>query len=228
MKRERKIATALYLGLTLIIAAVDSYLREESFYTGVNIALRVAVLLPLLFAITQGKSRYAVLLRKTLWIVMLADTLLPVYFPAGMAAFLGVHALNVRNFAQFVNIRQDTLRSVVAPGIVAFGTAIALYLLVLYPSLDDTFKILVGLYIAPIASAWSLSITSHIQTKTRWTRTACIGMSLFFLTDFQVATQFLTDINIPHYGLVNAITYYTGLFLMSQATTHIQKPQTPQ
>ena len=100
----------------------------------------------------------------------------------------------------------------------AFALAIFLYVRFLYPAMDPLFRVLVGVYLVPIALALSLSITSWAQRRTRWSLLASAGMFLFFCTDFQVAVEFLTDMRIPYYGLVNAVIYYGGLFLMSEAT----------
>ncbi|MCA9636985.1 MAG: hypothetical protein KC420_13245 [Myxococcales bacterium] len=207
----------LYLGVALLIAGVDSFFKGAPSYTPINIALRVLVLLPLLFAIARGTSTYARLLRRTLWGVMVADVLLPLYFPAGMAAFLVVHLLNAHNFYRHVELRRDRVGSVVVPALFAFALAIFLYVRFLYPAMDPLFRVLVGVYLVPIALALSLSITSWAQRRTRWSLLASAGMFLFFCTDFQVAVEFLTDMRIPYYGLVNAVIYYGGLFLMSEA-----------
>ena len=196
----------LYIGTTLLIAAVDSLYREAPAYTAVNILLRILVLLPLLLAIVQGTSRYARTLRRTLWLVMAADILLPLYFPAGMLVFLLVHVLNTANFAQYTALRRDRLASIVLPGILAYSVSILLYAFLLYPAMDDLFRILVGLYLVPIALAWALSITCWVQHRSRWSGLAAAGMLLFFFTDLPVAAAFLADVQIPAYGLVNALT----------------------
>ena len=66
----------LYAVFTALIATVDSVYRDAPAYTVTNIALRIAVLLPLLFSIVGGASRYTRALRRTLWWVMVADVLL--------------------------------------------------------------------------------------------------------------------------------------------------------
>lgn len=212
----------LYVGVTLLIAVVDSFYKDAPGYTLTNIALRVVVLLPLLSSITEGASQYARVLRRTLWLVMVADVLLPLYFPAGMVAFLVVHVLNVRNFWRYAEIRRGRTVSVVVPGVAAYGASVFLYCRFLYPSMDDVFRVMVGLYLVPIASALSLSVTVCVQKRARWSVLAGMGMFLFFCTDFQVAAEFLTDISIPCYGLVNALTYYGGLLLLSLATRLIR------
>ena len=208
----------LYLGVTLLIAGVDSFVKGAPSYTPINIALRVLVLLPLLFAIARGTSTYARLLRRTLWGVMVADVLLPLHFPAGMGAFLVVHLLNVHNFYRHVEVQRGRVGSLVVPALFAFPLAIYLYVRFLYPAMDPVFRVLVGVYLVPIALALSLSITSWAQRRARWSLLAAVGMFLFFWTDFQVAVEFLTEIRMPHYGLVNALIYYGGLLLLSEAT----------
>lgn len=208
----------LYLCVILLIAGVDSFFKGSPAYTPVNVALRVLVLLPLLLAIARGTSTYARLLRRTLWVVMAADVLLPLFFPAGMAAFLVVHLLNAHNFYRHVELRRGRIGSVVVPALFAFGLAVFLYLRFLYPAMDPLFRALVGVYLVPIALALALSITSWAQRRTRRSLLASAGMLLFFSTDFQVAVEFLTDTRIPYYGLSNALIYYGGLLLMSEAT----------
>lgn len=210
--------TIVYFGLTLIIALVDSFFKSSSFYLVTNVILRICILFPLILVIVRGQSRYANVLRKTLWCVMLADALLPIYFPAGMAVFLVVQLLNCYNFYQHIEVSQEKLSSLLFPGIVAFATALSLYFFVLLPSLEPLFKILVGVFLFPLSLAWSLSLTNYIQHKTKWALLTSIGMSLFFFTDFQVAFELLTKYHIPLYGFLNAFTYYIGLYLMSQPT----------
>ncbi|MEL6343023.1 MAG: lysoplasmalogenase family protein [Myxococcota bacterium] len=207
----------IYFGLMVIIAIFDSLFKGESFYTIVNIALRVCIILPLIFCIVKGTSEYAKTLRKTLWVVIVADVLLPVYFPLGMVAFLVVHVLNIYNFSQYIEVNRGFEMSVIVPGIVALSVSLSLYLFVLFPSMDAVFRVLVGVYLFPITLAWSFSITNYVQNRTRWALITSTGMFLFFFTDFQVAVEFLTSVEIPYYGVVNACTYYLGLFLMSQS-----------
>ncbi len=216
-------SSLVYFGLTLIIAVVDTLFKQEPWYTVTNIALRIVIILPLIFAVIKGRSQYADLLRRTLWVVIIADSLLPVVFPAGMIAFLIVHILNSYNFYQHVELARARLASVIVPAVIAFGVALALYVFTLLPALDELFSVLVGVYLVPIALAWSLSITSYVQSRTRWARAASLGMLLFFLTDYQVAVEFLTKTSISYYGLINAVTYYAGLFLMSHATRYISE-----
>ncbi len=211
----------VYFGLTLIIAVFDTLYKQAPYYTMTNVALRVVILLPLILVIVKGRSRYADLLRRTLWVTIIADSLLPVVFPAGMVAFLIVHLLNSGNFYRHVEFARARLPSIIVPALIAYGVALALYVFALLPELDEVFTVLVGVYLIPIALAWSLSITNYLQRRTRWARMASLGMLLFFLTDFQVAVEFLTTTSIPYYGVVNAVTYYTGLFLMSRATRYI-------
>ena len=59
-------STLLYVVLTLLVAAVDSADRDAPIVTLTNIVLRVAVLLPLLFSVLGGASRYTHTLRRTL------------------------------------------------------------------------------------------------------------------------------------------------------------------
>lgn len=211
----------VYFGLTLIIAIFDSFFKQAPYYTIVNVTLRICILLPLIFVIIKGQSKYANVLRKTLWLVVLADILLPVYFPAGMIVFLFVHLFNSYNFYQYIELSRKKILSIIIPGIITFGIALSLYFFVLFPSLEEMFQILVGVYLVPIALAWSFSITNSVQNQTRWTQLTSIGMFLFFFTDFQVAAEFLTSIKIPLYGTVNAFTYYSGLYLMSYPTKQI-------
>ena len=212
----------VYFGLALVIAVIDTLFKQAPFYTATNIALRVVIILPLILVIVRGRSKYADLLRTTLWITIVADSLLPVVFPAGMIAFLIVHILNSYNFYRCVDFTRARLASIIVPALVTYGVALALYIFALLPELDEVFKILVGVYLVPIALAWSLSITNYLQNRARWARAATIGMLLFFLTDFQVAVEFLTEMDIPNYGVINAATYYAGLYLMSRATRYIQ------
>ncbi|MEZ4381382.1 MAG: lysoplasmalogenase family protein [Nannocystaceae bacterium] len=207
----------LYVGVVVVIAWVDSFLKGEPSYTPINVALRVVVLLPLLLSIARGASTYARLLRRALWCVMIADVLLPLLFPAGMAAFLVVHVLNADNFYRHVELRRGRVASVVVPAVLAFALAVFLYVRFLYPAMDPLFRVLVGVYLVPIALALALSITSWAQRRERWTLLASLGMLLFFCTDFQVAVEFLTDMHIPYYGVVNALVYYGGLLLLSEA-----------
>ncbi len=209
--------TVLYVALTLVIAAFDSFFKDWGGYTAVNILLRVLVLLPLIFAVVKSIYRYARVLRRTLWVVMAADIRLPLFFPAGMGAFLVVHLLNAYNFSQSVDLRRDTLRSVVLPAVFALAVSLGLYGWFLYPSMDNLFRVLVGVYLVPIALAWGLSLSAWVQTRSRWSVLAGLGMFLFYCTDFQVAAEFLTDIAIPAYGVVNALSYYGGLLLLGLA-----------
>jgi hypothetical protein len=135
-----------------------------------------------------------------------------------MAAFLVVHLLNAYNFSRHVELRRERIASVVVPALLAFGLAIFLYVRFLYPAMDPLFRVLVGAYLVPIALALALSITSWAQRRTRRSLLASAGMFLFFCTDFQVAVEFLTDTSIPYYGLSNALIYYGGLLLLSEAT----------
>jgi hypothetical protein len=214
--------TLLYLATTLAIALVDSFLKESSAYTVVNVTLRVAILLPLLFSVAETSSRYGRRLRWTLWTILVADVLLPLYFPAGMGVFLIVHLLNAANFHQYVALRRDTLHTVVLPGVLTLALSLALYRFVLFPTMDGFFRVLVGIYLLPIALATSLAISSFLQGRAPWAGVAAAGMSLFYATDVQVAAEFLTDLRIPLYGLVNALTYYGGLYLMARATHGIR------
>jgi hypothetical protein len=213
----------IYMGITLLIAAVDSFYRESAGYTVINIVLRVIVLLPLLSVIIRGTSGYARMLRRTLWLVMVADILLPLSFPAGMIAFLFVHIFNALNFYHHIEFRRGRIWSIVAPGAMAYGVSLLLYGYFLYTSMDDVYRVLVGLYLVPIALAWSLSITCGVQNRSRWSLVAAAGMSLFFCTDFQVAARFLANIQIPSYGLVNALSYYGGLLLLSVSSQMIEE-----
>jgi len=177
---------AIYFGLMVIIAIFDSFFKGASYYTIINIALRICILLPLILVIVNGSSRYATVWRKTLWVVLLADGLLPLYFPLGMIAFLIVHILNSYNFYQSIEVSSAQWISVVLPGLVTFVVALSLYFFVLFPSLDDVFRILVGVYLLPITLALSFSITNCVQNQTRWALLTSIGLFLFFFTDFQV------------------------------------------
>jgi YhhN family len=208
----------LYAVFTLLIATVDSVFRDAPAYTVTNIVLRIAVLLPLLFSIVGGASRYTRALRRTLWWVMVADVLLPLYFPAGMIVFLFVHVLNAHNFYQHVELKRERWRSVALPGLLVGALGVWLYLVFLFPTMENIFRVLVGLYLIPIALAWSLSITSALQSRAPWAVMATAGMSLFCFTDFQVAMEFLTDTKFPYYGVVNALTYYSGLLCLSLAS----------
>ena len=209
-------STLVYVVLTLLIAVVDSAYKDAPIYTLTNVVLRVAVLLPLLFSVLGGASRYAHALRRTLWWVMVADVLLPLFFPAGMLVFLFVHVLNARNFAQHVTLKPSP--SVILPGLLVSALGLWLYAVFLFPTMEDIFRALVGLYLIPIALAWSLSITSALQRPARWSVMATSGMALFFFTDFQVAMELLTTNKIPYYGVVNALSYYSGLYLLSLAS----------
>ena len=197
----------VYVLITAVVGLFDHFAREASFYTVVNVCLRVLVLLPLLFGVARGTSRYARLFRTTLWLVLLADVLLPLVFEAGMLTFLVVHLLNVVNFAKEVERRHSWLPGLVGPLLGTFALAVILYGTFLYPAMDGFFRVIVGVYLVPITLAWSLSITAWIQHRTAWSLQVAAGMSLFFLTDFQVAAQLLAHLDIPLYGLVNAVTY---------------------
>lgn len=210
--------TVVYAVIVLVIALVDSALKGSAIYLPLNLALRVLVLLPLIFSIVQGKSTYARWMRATLWMVMVADILLPIFFPAGMMAFLIVHLLNAYNFLQHIEVRSARVGSLALPAVFAFGTALFLYKVFLFPTMDTFFRVLVAVYLVPIALALSLATTCAVQRRSRWAITAAAGMLLFFCTDFQVAVEFLTPASIPAYGVINALTYYAALFLMSVPT----------
>lgn len=210
--------TVVYAVIVLVIAVVDSVLKGTAIYLPLNLALRVLVLLPLIFGIVQGTSTYARWMRPTLWTVMVADILLPLFFPAGMVAFLVVHLLNAYNFLQHIELRRERVGSLAVPAVVAFGAALFLYKVFLFPTMDAFFRVLVAIYLAPIALALSLATTCAVQLRSRWAITAAAGMFLFFCTDFQVAVEFLTPVSIPAYGVINALTYYAALLLMSVPT----------
>lgn len=212
------LAQVLYFGLALAIGINDTYFKNAPHYTATDILLRVLILLPLIFVIVQGKSKYANVLRKTLCLVMLADVLLPLAFPAGMVVFLIVHIFNSYNFSQYIEFSKEKLLSILIPLLVTYGVALSLYFFFLFPKEGKLYEILTGVYLIPVTLAWSFSITNRVQNKTTWALLTSIGMFLFFLTDFQVAAEFLASANIPLYGFVNAFTYYIGLYLLSAPT----------
>ena len=212
----------IYFGLMLIIGINDTFFKNAPHYTITNILLRISILLPLIFLIVQKNSKYAKVLYITLWIVLLADTLLPVIFPLGMGIFLIAHLFNTYNFSQYIDFCKEKLLSILLPALLAYGVALGLYFYFLFPHESVFFKILTAVYLLVITLAWSFSMTNYVQHKLRWAFMASLGMFLFFYTDFQVAYQYLAHGNIRNFGFVNAFTYYIGLFLMSKATWYVQ------
>lgn len=212
----------IYFGLALIIAINDTFFRNAPHYTLVDVILRISILLPLIFIVVKRNSNYARVLYITLWIVLVADTLLPITFPLGMAVFLIAHMFNCYNFSQYIRFCKEKLPSILLPALFAYAVAFGLYFYFLFPNENLLFKIFTAIYLVVITLAWSFSMTNYVQNKTRWALIASLGMFLFFCTDFQVAYEFLANGNIRRFGFVNAFTYYTGLFLMSKATWYVQ------
>ncbi|MFO0003253.1 MAG: lysoplasmalogenase family protein, partial [bacterium] len=165
----------LTLALTLVIALVDSTLKGTPAYTPLNIALRLLILLPLAFGVTVGASPYAGRLRRTFGLVAVADALLPVVFPAGMAAFLVVHLLNAHNFWQEVELRRGRWASVLLPAAGALGLALFLYVRFLFPTMDAFFRVVVAVYLVPIAAARGLAVTGWVLSRARGAARAAAG-----------------------------------------------------
>ncbi|MBK03145.1 MAG: hypothetical protein CL920_33170 [Deltaproteobacteria bacterium] len=216
------IVDIVYFGLALIIAINDTFFKQAPHYTIADIILRISILLPLIFFVVQGKSKYAKVLYITLWIVLLADTLLPVSLPLGMGVFLVAHLFNSYNFSQYIDFCKEKLLSILLPALFAYGVALGLYFYFLFSHENLLFKIFTAIYLVVITLAWSFSMTNYVQSKAKWALMASIGMFLFFCTDFQVAYTSIAEQKIPFEGFVNAFTYYTGLFLMSKATQFVE------
>jgi hypothetical protein len=217
------IVSVIYFGLALIIAINDTFFISAPHYTVIDVILRISILLPLLFAIVQKNSKYAKVLYITLWIVLLADATLPIFFPLGMGIFLIAHLFNIYNFSQYIEFCKEKLLSILLPALLAYGVAFGLYFYFLFPNESLLFQIFTAVYLLVITLAWSFSMTDYVQNRIRWALMASLGMFLFFCTDFQVAYEFLAQGDIPNFGFINAFTYYIGLFLMSKATWYIQE-----
>ncbi len=213
----------VYFGLALIIAINDTFFIGAPHYTIIDVILRISILLPLIFVVVQRNSKYAKVLYITLWIILLADTMLPIVFPVGMGIFLVAHLFNSYNFSQYIDFCKEKLFSILLPAIFAYGVAFGLYFYFLFPHENTLFKIFTAIYLLVITLAWSFSMTDYVQNKARWSFMASLGMFLFFCTDFQVAYEFLAQGHIRNFGFVNAFTYYAGLFLMSKATWYVQE-----
>ncbi len=219
-KNVRRNLIIIFTLIEIIVLFIFSYFHYKGGLEKIGfIIFRHLLIAPLLGIIILGllyrKNLFNTLMLISFIIILIADTVLPINFIAGLGIFLICHIINGINFTK--TLSKWDLRYLIV-GFLIYAGVILIYILLFNPHLGSLMRVITIVYMLVISYATFRAVL-FIGNFPLWGALSVgLGATLFLICDIEVAYWAFVD-NPRWLGVLNDFTYYSGLWLLAMSTS---------